>query len=486
MSSREDPVTDLAPPRHDGRPLVVDLDGSLVNSDTLIENCLGLLRADPLGFLRCLPSLLHGKAAFKAAVAQAVALDPALLPYNEAVMELIRRARQRGVKVFLATAADQRIAGVVHDHLGLFDGFFASADGRNLSGAAKAAALVAAFGVGGFDYVGNDHADLEVWERAGEVYVVAPGAGLRREIERRHPGLVVVSAPTGSPAHYAKALRVHQWIKNILLFVPAVAGHVFQLETWLSLVLGFVAFSLCASSAYLLNDLLDLPNDRQDRAKRHRPFAAGLIPLQHGLVLAPLLLLSGLALGAILTPSFLAALVGYYVLTLAYSFALKRLSMLDVVALSGLYGIRMVAGAAVSGVPLSHWLAAFAMFLFLFLALIKRATELRWQKDAGRTNISGRGYSADDLGIIEAMAAGAGFVSVMVFALYVSSIEVAQLYGHPERLWAGCLVMIYWVGHVLLLTHRGRMHDDPVIFAVTDRTSLACGLVLALIVGASL
>ena len=486
MSSREDPVIDLAGPRQDGLPLVVDLDGSLVNSDTLIENCLGLLRADPLGLLRCLPSLMRGKAAFKAAVAGAAALDPALLPYNKAVVDLIRHARQRGAKVFLATAADQRIARAVCDHLGLFDGFFASADGRNLSGAAKAAALVGAFGAGGFDYVGNDHADLAVWDRAAGVYAVAPGASLRRKLEHRHPGAEVVSARTDTPARYGKALRVHQWIKNILLFVPALAGHAFHVGTWLNLALGFVAFSLCASSAYLLNDLLDLPSDRQDRGKRHRPFAAGLIPLQHGLVLAPLLLLSGLGLGAALTPAFLAALIGYYGLTLAYSFALKRLSMLDVVALSGLYGIRMVAGAAASGVPLSHWLAAFAMFLFLFLALIKRATELRWQKDAGRTNISGRGYSADDRGIIEAMAAGSGFVSVMVFALYVSSVEVVQLYGHPERLWAGCLVMIYWVGHLLLLTHRGRMHDDPVIFAVTDRTSLACGFVLALIVGASL
>jgi 4-hydroxybenzoate polyprenyltransferase len=268
--------------------------------------------------------------------------------------------------------------------------------------------------------------------------------------------------------------------------VPALAGHVFLGQALVDLCLGFVAFCLCASSAYVLNDLFDVGNDRQDRVKRYRPFAAGLIPLRHGLLLSPLLLLAGLALGACLHPSFLAALVGYYTLTLAYSLILKRLAMLDVVALSGLYGIRMVAGAAVSGVPLSHWLAAFAMFLFLFLALIKRATELKWQRDAGRTTGNGRGYSAEDLGIIEAMAAASGFVSVMVFALYVSSIEVLQLYGHPARLWAACLVMIYWVGHLLLLTHRGRMHDDPVVFAVTDRNSLACGLVLALIVGASL
>lgn len=467
-------------------PLIVDLDGTLIKTDSLIENMLIVLRENPLRLLTSLPSLLRGKAAFKSRLADMVVPDPATYPYNQAVLALIQKARARGGKVYLATAANVQIADAVQAHLGLFDGLFASGQDHNLSRTAKADLLVTQFGAGGFDYVGNDVADLPVWDRARRVYVVDPSSTLRRVVDRRHPGHILLSQRTARLATYAKAARVHQWVKNILIFLPAVAGHFFAAPTWLTILLGFAAFSFCASSVYLLNDLLDLRNDRQSLGKRHRPFAAGTIPLSHGLLLSPLLLLVSLGLGAAVSSDFLAVLVGYYALTLGYSFVLKRIAMLDVVALCCLYGIRMIAGAVAVSVPLSHWFAAFAMFLFFFLALIKRGTELAVLKRAGLTDVGGRDYRADDLGVVESMAAGSGFVSVLVLALYVSSVEGSKLYAHPERLWAACLVMIYWVGHLLLTTHRGGMHEDPVVFALTDRRSLACGLVMALIVGFSL
>lgn len=467
-------------------PLIVDLDGTLIRTDSLIENALTILGETPLRMFTFFPALLHGKAAFKSRLADMAAPDPTVLPYNGAVLALIQAARARGVKVYLATAADERIARAVQDHLGLFDGLFASCQGLNLSGQAKADLLVRQFGAKGFDYIGNAGADLPVWDHARRVYVVDPGPRLRRLVDGRYPGFTLLSERVNSPATYARAVRLHQWIKNILLFLPALAGHVFLASTWGSLLLGFVAFSFCASSVYLLNDLLDLRSDRRSKSKRNRPFAAGAIPLSHGLLLAPLLMLVSLGLGLAVSVEFLGVLVGYYVLTLIYSFVLKRLAMLDVVALCCLYGIRMIAGSVAASVPLSHWFAAFAMFLFFYLALIKRATELSVLKQAGVAGVSGRDYRADDLGVIESMAAGSGFVSVLVLALYVSSVEGSQLYAHPERLWAACLVMIYWVGHLLLTTHRGDMHDDPVVFAVTDGKSLACGLILALIVGFSL
>lgn len=470
----------------EGVPLIVDLDGTLIRTDSLIENALTILGETPLRVFTFFPALLKGKAQFKAHLADMAIPDPTVQPYNDAVLAMIHAARSRGVKVYLATAADERIAQSVQDHLGLFDGLFASAKGLNLSGKAKADLLVQRFGAKGFDYIGNEVADLPVWDRARQVYVVDPSARLRRLLGQRYPGFTLLSERIATLSTYARAVRVHQWIKNILLFLPALAGHFFSASTWGTLLLGFAAFSLCASSVYLLNDLLDLRSDRRSKSKQRRPFAAGALPLSHGLLLAPLLLLGALGLGLAVSVDFLAVLVGYYALTLAYSFILKRLAMLDVVALCCLYGIRMIAGSVAASVPLSHWFAAFAMFLFFFLALIKRATELAVLRKVGLAGASGRDYRSDDLAVIESMAAGSGFVSVLVLALYVSSVEGSQLYAHPERLWAACLVMIYWVGHLLLTTHRGDMHDDPVVFAVTDGKSLACGLILALIVGFSL
>lgn len=467
-------------------PLIVDLDGTLIQTDSLIECALSVLSKRPLGLVGSVAAMLNGKARFKSRLADMAVPDPATYPYNQAVLAQIHEARSNGVKVYLATGAHERIARAVYDYLGLFDGLFASTREVNLSRQEKADLLVRQFGANGFDYIGNDHADVPVWDQARHVYVVDPAPGLLRLVTKRYPDRILISKRTPTLSSYVRAVRVHQWVKNILIFLPALAGHFFDAPTWISLLLSFVAFSLCASSVYILNDLLDLNNDRRSQSKRLRPFAAGRIPLSHGLMLAPLLLLASLGLGLAVSLDFLVVLLCYYALTLAYSFALKRLAILDVVALCSLYGIRMVAGAVAAAVPLSHWFAAFAMFLFFFLALIKRATELAVLKRSGSTSVGGRDYQVDDLGVIESMAASSGLVSILVLALYISSVEGSKLYAHPERLWAACLVMIYWVGHLLLTTHRGDMHDDPVVFAVTDVKSLACGLAMALVVGFSL
>ncbi len=471
---------------NNGVPLIVDLDGTLIRTDSLIENLLTILRKAPLRLFILFRAIFNGKAIFKSRLAEIASPDPTIYPYNQAVLALIQEARCRGGKVFLATAANDRIACDVQGHLGLFDGQFASTKDINLSGKAKADLLVQQFGTEGYDYIGNHVDDVPVWDCARRVYVVDPSRQLRCLVERRYPGHIVLSERINTLATYVRAARVHQWIKNILIFLPALAGHLFSASTLGTLLLGFAAFSFCASSVYLLNDMLDLRSDRLSNSKRHRPFAAGAIPLSHGLLLVPILLVLSLGLGFAVSVDFLMVLVGYYALTFAYSFILKRLAMLDVMALCCLYGIRMIAGSVAASVPLSHWFAAFAMFLFFFLALIKRATELAVLKRGGSAVASGRGYRADDLGVIASMAAGSGFVSVLVLALYVSSIEGSKLYAHPERLWAACLVMIYWVGHLLLTTHRGDMHEDPVVFAVTDVKSLICGLAMALIVGFSL
>ncbi|KPF81107.1 hypothetical protein IP70_24585 [alpha proteobacterium AAP38] len=467
-------------------PLIVDLDGTLIQTDSLIECALSVLGKRPLTLVGALAAMPQGKAQFKSSLADVAIPDPATYPYNQAVLAQIHEARSRGVKVYLATGANERIGRAVYDYLGLFDGLFASTPELNLSRQAKAELLVKHFGANGFDYIGNDHDDVPVWDQARHVYVVDPVRGLLHLVTKRFPDHILISTRTATVSSYLRAVRVHQWVKNILIFLPALAGHFFSAQTWILLLLSFLAFSFCASSVYILNDMLDLNNDRRSQSKRLRPFAAGKIPLSHGLMLAPLLLLASLGLGLAVSLDLLVVLVCYYALTLIYSFVLKRLAILDVVALCCLYGIRMVAGAIAVAVPLSHWFAAFAMFLFFFLALIKRATELAVLKHSGSTSVGGRDYQVDDLGVIESMAAGSGLVSILVLALYISSVEGSKLYAHPERLWAACLVMIYWVGHLLLTTHRGDMNDDPVVFAVTDVKSLACGLAMALVVGFSL
>ncbi len=467
-------------------PLIVNVDGTLVRTEMLIEHFFYVFSTHPFRTVLLFARLWQGTSAFKAAVATAGAIDPALIPYNDAVLSLIKAERAKGRQIYLATAVSERSALRIVDHINLFDGHFASSAHVHLSGAAKAERLKAEFGDGGFDYVGHDYEDLPVWDSARRVYVVDATARLQIVISHRYADPQIVSRREGGVWRYAKALRVHQWLKNILVFLPALAAHDVTLARWSTLLLAFLSFSACASSVYLLNDLLDLHSDRQHPTKRSRPFASGALPLRAGLILAPSLLLAGCGMALVVSPAFLGVLMAYYALTTGYSLYLKRLAMLDVVTLGGLYGMRIIAGGIATAIPLSYWLVTFAIFLFLFLALVKRATELVANQETGTTQAIGRGYAAYDLGLVEAMAAASGFVSVMVLALYFSSLHMTQLYTHPEYMWSICLTMQYWIGHVLLLTHRGQMHDDPLVFAVTDHGSLGCGVVVALIIGVSL
>ncbi len=462
-------------------PLVLDLDGTIVPSDTLIECALRLLAQRPLALAAALPLAVFDRAAFKHKLA-AAHLDPASLVYNEAVLDLAVAAREDGRPVYLATAADARVAEPIAAHLGLFDGVLAS-DGRtNLKGAAKAAALVAQFSAGGFDYVGDAAADLPVWEKARRAYVVAPAAGLLARVRADCADVRTVGrAPSAGEQCrlLGRALRLHQWAKNALIFVPVLAAHQargFRLE---QAVLAFLAFSLCASSVYLLNDLLDLPHDRAHATKRRRPFASGALDLAWGPGLMAGLLAGALAACLVLPHAFLVMLATYYASTLAYSFVLKRRAVWDVVTLAGLYTLRIFAGAAATDIPISPWLLAFSLFLFFCLAIVKRLTELTQfvRASAGRTLLSGRGYGAEDVDMLRSMAASSGYMAVLVLALYINSAEVLPLYHRPSALWALCPILLFWVSRVLMLANRGLMNDDPVVFALRDNVSLLAGAV---------
>jgi len=477
----------------DGREivLVVDLDGTLIRSDMLLESFWSAFARDWRTPLRAVAGLMQGRAVLKARMADLAAPDPATLPYNPEVLEQIRNWRAAGGRVALVSAADQRLAESVATHLGLFDEVHGSDGSTNLKGPAKAALLRERFGAGGFDYIGDHRADLPVWESAHAALTVGAAPALRARVDAIRPGATHLAPPpdglAGTLAPALRAMRPHQWFKNLLVFFPMIAGHVFTPHALWAGVLAFIAFGLVASSVYLLNDMLDLAADRAHPRKRMRPLASGALPLIRGMALVPVLLVCGIAVSLMLGPMFVLVLAGYYLLTVAYSLWLKRKILVDICVLAALYTLRVIAGGVATDVPLSVWLLAFAAFFFLALAAVKRQAELVDAAERGITNASGRGYQVTDLPFVSQMAMSSGFVAVLVMMLYLNAPDVLSKYSSPFLLWGACLVLLYWVARMVLLAHRGKMDDDPVVYATRDRVSqIAILLMLALVTGAAL
>jgi len=456
----------------DGTPLCVDLDGTLVRSDTLIESTLLLVRQRP-SRLPLLPWwLLRGRPFLKRRLAESVEIDPASLPYNEELLDLLNAERQRGRRLILVTASHARTARRIADHLGLFDEVLATDGATNLKGRTKRDALIRRFGQGRFDYAGNSTADLEVWPAARLALAVNASSRVLRRLGERTSRVLDRPQRSGL-ADLIDAVRVRQWVKNLLVFLPTLLAHRYlDASPMLRSAAAFVSFSLGASAIYLLNDLLDLDADRAHPLKRHRPFASGSLGLQTGIVAFPLLVVGSLAIGVLLGPAYVTCVLGYLVLTTLYSMWLKQVALVDVLILAGLYSLRILAGSAASGVIVSEWLLAFSMFLFLSLGAVKRYAELRRAAAGGvHVPIRGRGYTTEDLGVILPMGLSSGFLAVLVLALYVTSDAVIVWYRHPNLLWLICPLLLYWVSRVWLLAQRGQMSEDPVLFAVSDRVT---------------
>lgn len=465
--------------------LVVDLDGTLLRSDILHESFWAALARHwwaPVAALRALAA--GGKPGVKRRLAELGAVQPERLPYDEGVLALLRQWRAAGGRTALVTAADAGLAQQVAAHLGLFDEVHGTIPGRNLKGPVKAAFLTGRYGAGRFVYAGDAACDLPVWREAAEAVTVSPSAALRGRVEAEMAaagGRPVRHLPATAPraADWLRALRPHQWAKNLLVFLPMLAAHQLDAVTLGQSALAFAAFSLIASAIYLLNDLLDLDADRAHPRKRARPFASGALSLAQGGLAVPLLLLAGLGCAVPLGGEFVVVMLGYIAVTTAYSMILKRRMVVDICVLAGLYTLRILAGGAATGIPLSVWLLAFSIFLFFALAAVKRQAELVDAAASGRGMAHGRGYQVEDLPIVAGMAIASGYVSVLVMALYLTSPEVKALYAAPQILWGICLVLLYWISRVVMLTHRGRMHDDPVVFALRDPVSRYCVLLVA-------
>jgi 4-hydroxybenzoate polyprenyltransferase len=471
------------------RPLVVDLDGTLIRSDVLIESGFAYLKSAPHRFYAPLVWLARdGKPGLKAGLAAATNIDVSVLPYDPAVLEWLKAERDVGRSLVLATASHERYAQAISDHLGLFDKTFASNRDVNLSSHKKRDRLVAEYGEKGFDYAGNSRDDIAVWQSAERAYVVNPSSGVERAARKIGNVERVIESRPPSVRTWAKSLRLHQWLKNLLILLPLLAAHkLTSPDLVVAAIIAFFTFGLCASSVYLLNDLLDLEDDRHHPVKRRRPLASGALPLMWGIGLFPILLVGAfVGARAFLPWRFCIVLLGYYVLTLAYSMYLKRQVMVDVVVLAMLYTIRIVAGTAAIHGLLTFWLLAFSMFIFLSLALVKRYAELHSMRERGLVKTRGRGYVASDLPLLSSLGTSSGYLAVLVLALYIQDGKTASLYRHPQVIWLACPLLLYWVSRTWVIAHRGLMHDDPIVFAARDRVSLAVVALVGLVFWAAI
>lgn len=477
----------------DRSPVHVDLDGTLIASDSLWDSICQLVRESPRLIVRLPLWLAGGKARFKARVAERVVIDPTLLPYRPEVLEYLEAARRAGRPIVLATASDRRVARQVADHLGLFDEVLASDGVVNLSGPRKLDRIrehTRSLGrpEDDFEYVGNGSADVAVWNHAAVVTMVAPTRGARRRT-RGLPHRQEIRVPIPSPLRTAlRAMRSRQWAKNLLLFVPLVLAHqALDMARVANVLIAFAAFSVVASAGYLINDLLDLPSDRRHPRKARRAVAAGELSVPGALALAAtLLVVGGTASMLLLRPAWSAILASYLVLSLSYTLYLKRRLLLDVLMLASLYGQRIFAGAVAAEVIISPWLLAFSMFFFLSLGLVKRYVELRGVLARGQ-QLPGRAYEEGDAALVETMGMTSGWIAVLVLCLFFTHDDVTQLYRTPELLWVLAPLMLYWIGRVWFLAHRGQFDDDPVLFATTDAISYMIGaLAAAVLVAASL
>jgi 4-hydroxybenzoate polyprenyltransferase len=466
------------------RPLCVDLDGTLVKSDTLVDSLLVLARTYP-AWLFALPlRLLHGKAAFKQFITSHVSLDVAHLPYNRTLLQFLEEERGRGRALYLVTGADVRLAERVAAHLGIFTGVLGSDGEVNLTGTRKLDRVRSQFGGGEYGYIGNDTPDLPMLAHAAEIMVANPSLRLRLRMRLRgiRPARTFDEG-SGSLWTALRAMRLHQWAKNLLIFLPLLLAHPHAgvAHRLLSALLAFFCFGLTASSAYIVNDLFDIEADRRHPQKLVRPFAAGDLPAIAGVCMVTVFLFLAFSGARLLPMAFTGWLLLYLATTLGYSWYLKRIALVDVLVLSGLYTLRLYAGSAATESHISHWLAGFSIFLFFSLAIVKRFAELQNLRSSGLPPRNGRGYVVADTDQLRSFGTASAFAAVMVFAIYISSSDVVVLYRRAQLLWLIMPLMILWLCRIWLLASRGELDEDPFVFALTDRMSLAIGIVIAAI-----
>jgi 4-hydroxybenzoate polyprenyltransferase len=458
--------------------VAVDLDGTLIKSDILYDSLILFVKKNFFQSYMLFIWLFKGKAFLKAELAKQNCPIIEFLPYNEQLLVKLREMKANGAYLVLATATHHTIAEKIAAHLGIFDEVVATSGAVNMAAANKSNCLNQKFGNKQYSYFGNSSDDYAVWDTSKDVHVVNATASVLTKSLSLYDVKTVVERETSFIKTLIKAIRVHQWMKNALIFVPLLASHQLTDPSMLiNGVIAFVAFSFCASSVYLLNDMLDIEDDRQHKTKKFRPIAAGNFSLIHAMFLYPIFLGAAVLISFLFLPiEFLMVLAVYYIMTVTYSFGLKKVVMLDVVLLSLLYTTRVIAGTAAMSLDPTFWILAFSLFIFLSLAFVKRYTELFDKKHLNCSEKTpGRGYYPADFELLSSLGSAAGYISVMVLALYINDFN-HELYSTPEILWLACPLLMFWLSRVWLIAHRGEMHDDPVVFAVKDRTSQVVGV----------
>lgn len=463
-------------------PLCVDLDGTLFKGDMTVESSLLLLKNDPILFLRSLPKLLQGKSPFKRIVAQNVSINAAYLPWNREFLSYLEAERKSGRKIFLVSASDEILVRRIGDFHGIFEESIGSNGSVNLKSETKAEYLTDRFGEKGFDYAGNDAPDLKVWEKARSAIVVNASRFIENAAKKGGNVAHVFPKERAKALSVLESLRVYQWLKNLLLLLPLILAHkALHLELWSKAIIAFLAFSFCASAIYVLNDAFDLQADRIHTQKRYRPLPSGDIQIGDALLWSVLCLLGAGLLCFGVNFQFFLCVLSYFIICFAYSFFLKKIPLIDIFVLALLYVLRVFSGAVAVGVDVSHWLLAFSMFMFLSLACVKRYSELFQLRSVNGNKAHGRGYEASDLEHIGMLGAACGYISILVLAMYISSSEVTVLYTEPRLLWFSCPLVLFWISRIWLLAHRGRINEDPILFAATDKASYAVAFVCFLL-----
>jgi len=450
-------------------PLVVDLDGTLINTDLLYEGFILLLRKNPLYLFLCLIWIFRGKAYLKSRILETVHIPAELLPYNKEVLDLLKKEAGSGRKLILATASPLSNALAIAKTHPIFYKVYGTENNINLKGKEKLKILVSEFGKSKFDYIGNSHSDVQIFSSARYSYLVNPTFLVKTKAKKNSEVKQIWNFKKGSFRSYLKAIRAYQWVKNLLIFVPLITSHsFFSIKPLTLAVMAFVSFSLVASAGYLINDLLDLNADRIHPRKRFRPLASGKISILHGIVLSIVLLTAGFYLASRLNHLFWIIVLFYFFTSLSYSVFLKRIVLYDVFVLAVLYSTRVFAGGVATSILLSSWLIAFSTFIFLSLAFVKRYSELFQVDDNDSLEKRGRGYFVEDIHLLQTMGVVSGFLSVVVFSLYLDSPDVSLLYSNPRILWITSLLFLFWVSRMWMLTVRGKMTDDPIIFTLKD------------------
>lgn len=461
-------------------PLCVDLDGTLVNTDIFLENLLLVIKKEPKTVFLIPFWILRGKSYLKYKVMEKASINYKTLPYNKKLIYFLKKRAAKGQKLMLVTGSTQEVAKNVADHVGIFSEYHSSHKNVNLTGKTKAFFLNKYLGKGNYDYVGNSSVDLEIWKYSRTAYVVNANKSTCRAALKANNRCRIFNYHTSSLKIFAKALRPHQWLKNLLVFAPMVFANQFDLNLIFKSFLAFMAFSLVASSGYVFNDLLDVNSDRNHATKKKRPFASGALSVRTGILLIPGLLGVALLLSSLVNMAYLGVILGYFLLTVNYTLWIKKVEVADVLILASFYSLRLYAGSLATDIPLSTWLLAFTTFLFLSLALIKRSSELIDKIEIGGKATLSRGYKIDDHPLLRSLGSTSGYLAVVILALYVSSDEVTQQYAHPQFLWWICFLLMYWISRFWIIANRGQVDYDPVMFAAKDRVTHVVALCAAI------